>query len=75
MMRREEMIGIEEAARKLGSTSLNTLMHIKRGLLKGIEVDGAWLVDRRSLEALLEKTGGRKTDDVCARKHACNGCG
>ena len=74
-MQRKEMIGIEEAARRLGSTPLNTLMHIKRGLLKGIEVDGAWLVDRRSLEALLEKTGDHKTDDVCARRHACSGCG
>ncbi|WP_155890790.1 hypothetical protein [Desulfuromonas sp. TF] len=75
MMQRKEMIGIEEAARQLGSTSLNTLMHIKRGLLKGIEADGAWLVDRRSLEALLEKTADRKTGHVCTRRHACSGCG
>ena len=70
-------ISLEEAARILQTTQLNILMHIKRGLLKGAEHDGQWLVERASIEALMEKTGGLKADDLCAsgcsRKHACGG--
>jgi len=63
---------------KMNTTPLNVLMHIKRGLLKGIEEDGVWLVDCKSLEALLAESGGKA--EVCAsgcvKKHACSaGCG
>ena len=75
-----EMLPLAEAATALKTTPLNVLMHIKRGLLKGTEVDGQWLVERASIDALMEQTGGRKADDVCrsgcARGHACgDGCG
>jgi len=73
------LVSLEEAAQILQSTPLNILMHIKRGLLKGAENDGQWLVERASIDALMKKTGGRKVDDVCksgcARHHACGGCG
>ena len=76
----EQTISIVEAAKIMQTTHLNVLMHIKRGLLKGIEEDGQWYVDKVSLEALLNQTGGGKAEGVCAsgcaKKHACGeGCG
>ena len=72
-----QVLSVTEAAKILQTTPLNILMHIKRGLLKGSEDDGEWLIERASIDALMEKTGGRKADDVCAsgcaRKHACGG--
>lgn len=65
------------AAKKMRTTSLNILMHIKRGMLKGVEEDGVWTIDSQSLEALMAKTGGGKAQDVCAsgcsKIHACGG--
>ena len=74
------MLSITEVARLMQTTPLNTLMHIKRGLLEGVEKDGVWLVERASLEALLARTGGGKASAICAggcaSKHACGGgCG
>ena len=72
-----QVLSVTEAAKILQTTPLNILMHIKRGLLKGSEDDGEWLIERASIDALMEKTGGSKADDVCAsgcaRKHACGG--
>ena len=73
----DERLPINEAAQILKTTPLNILMHIKRGLLKGVEEDGQWKIEKVSLDALTEKTGGGKADDVCtsgcAQKHACSG--
>ena len=73
----DQMLPITEAAQILQTTPLNILMHIKRGLLKGVEEDGQWQIEKAGLEALAEKTGGGKADDLCtsdcARKHACGG--
>ena len=68
---------ISTVAEKMNTTPLHVLMHIKRGLLTGIEEDGVWMVDCESLEAFLAKTGGNKAEDICAsgcaQKHACSG--
>ena len=77
----EQMISITEAAKVLQTTPLNILMHIKRGLLKGVEEEGdVWLIEQASIDALLLQTGGGKAEGVCAsgcaKKHACGGgCG
>ncbi len=77
MNEQTQMMPIAEAARRLQTTPLNVLMHIKRGLLKGGEENGTWLVDCASLEGLQARTGGGKLNDVCAsacaKKHACGG--
>lgn len=77
MNEQNKMISITEAARILQTTPLNVLMHVKRGLLKGLEENGSWSVDCSSLDALQAKTGGGKAEDVCsggcAKKHACGG--
>lgn len=76
----EQMLPITEAARLLHSTPLNVLMHIKKGLLVGVETNCGWEVSRESLETLLARTGGGKASNVCASgcggKHGCGGgCG
>ena len=72
-----QMISVEEAAQTLQTTPLNVLMHLKRGLLIGVEGERGWLIEQESLAALVAKTGGGKADDVCAsgcaKKHACGG--
>ncbi len=77
MKEQGERLSIAVAAEKMKTTPLHVLMHIKRGLLTGIEEDGGWLIDGESLDALLAKTGGSKAGDVCAngcaKKHACSG--
>lgn len=77
MSEQTQMLPIAEAAQRLQTTPLNVLMHIKRGLLKGVEENGAWLVDGAGLDALQARTGGGKAADVCAsqcaKKHACGG--
>jgi len=74
-----ERISLDEAARRLHTTPLNILMHLKRGLLTGVEEEDLWMVDVASLSALQARTGGEKAPDVCAsgcgKKHAgCSSC-
>jgi len=76
----EQMMPLSDAAKVMQTTPLNVLMHIKRGLLKGVEEKGQWFVNPESLEALLARTGGSKADNVCSsgcdKKTACGGgCG
>lgn len=56
---------LDEAADRLHTTSLNVLMHIKRGLLVGVERDGAWRIEPASLEELLRKQGKGQVPAVC----------
>lgn len=67
-------IPLIEAAKQLKTTSINTLMHIKRGTLTATEIDGQWLVDGQSLELLLN-SGGKDTTSICNKQHNCRGCG
>lgn len=80
MMEHAETVPIAMVAKRLNTTPLNVLMHIKRGLLQGSETEGGWQIDRASLDALLVRTGGVKTPGVCAggctKQHGCGGgCG
>jgi len=72
-----ERLPLAVVAKQMNTTALNVLMHIKRGILEGIEEEGLWMVDRQSLETLMAKTGGNKAENVCARGcakvHACGG--
>lgn len=73
----KEIVPIKVVAELLNTTPLNVLMHVKRGILNGVEKEGGWVVDKDSLDDLIAKTGGSKADDVCAsgcaKKHACGG--
>ncbi len=70
-------ISILEAADKMETTPLNVLMHIKRGLLQGVEIDGNWWVENKSLALWLAESSERKSQDVCASgcagRSACSG--
>jgi hypothetical protein len=77
---KQELVAAEAAAQVIGTTELNVLMHIKRGLLEGREEDGAWYVTGESLAAFRRKSGGGKAQVVCktgcaAKKGGCGSCG
>ncbi len=73
----EQWLSLEQAAVELGSTPLNLLMHIKRGLLEAIEQEDGWRVDRWSLAALRRRRAEEPAALVC--RSACGkptgGCG
>jgi hypothetical protein len=75
----ENWTPIAEAAQLLGTTPLNVLMHIKRGLLVGVELDSSWLVKPESLATLLRKRSEGKVSAVCrsgcSKAHGCKSCG
>jgi hypothetical protein len=63
-------LALEQAAEQLGTTPLNVLMHVKRGLLVGAVREGEWLVQPDSLAELLRKRSGGEVPAVCQ-----SGCG
>lgn len=64
---------LADAAARLGTTTLNTLLHIKSGTLVATEIEGTWLIDNRSLEDLLA-TIHTRINPACAPKTSCGGC-
>lgn len=73
----ERWMTLAQAAEALGSTPLNVLMHIKRGLLTGLEQAGGWQVDTESVSMLLGKRRGGAAPVVCTSSCArkAGGCG
>lgn len=73
----EDWLPLARAAEILSSTPLNVLMHVKRGLLAGVERDGSWLIDPSALAALADRQKRLDVPAVCAK--ACSakagGCG
>ncbi|MBE0597373.1 MAG: hypothetical protein IH614_08895, partial [Desulfuromonadales bacterium] len=49
------MVPLEQAAEQLATTSLHVLVHLKRGLLVGVETAEGWEVTAASLAALLQQ--------------------
>jgi hypothetical protein len=70
---------VADVAQQLGTTPLNVLMHIKRGLLAGVEQEGGWLVDPESLTTLIQQRVAGELPAVCqsgcSKKHGCQSCG
>jgi hypothetical protein len=66
------MIPISEAASHMGTTEMNILVHINRGLLAGEESDEGWFINFDSMVALMNKSGCSKTDVVI--KSSCASC-
>jgi hypothetical protein len=71
-----KMITLAAAAGRLQSTPLNVLMHIKRGLLAGEEVEGCWWVESASFERLLQNRGTEPKVNLCQSNctHNCPSC-
>jgi len=77
---KEEMVPAAEAAKAMQTTVLSVMMHIKRRLIEGCEIDGAWYVGAASLAAFLAEKGGKTEPLVCrsgcaAKKGGCSSCG
>ena len=70
-------ITLDEAAKRLESTPMNVLMHIKRGLLTGEEIGSSWFVEVASLENFLASHQGSSKENVCQSScsHKCPSCG
>ena len=68
-----ELLPIQAVAERLKTTPLNVLMHIKRGLLEGQEVDGAWFVPAPALAAYLETEDEAAHGSLC-KQHCQHGC-
>jgi hypothetical protein len=70
---------VADVAQRLGTTPLNVLMHIKRGLLVGVEQEGDWLVDPESLAELLRKRDAGELPALCrsgcSKNQGCQSCG
>jgi len=75
----QNWVPLPEAAEVLGTTPLNVLMHVKRGLLAGVEQESGWLVDPESLANLLKRRQAGAVPSVCAsgcakKTATCGGC-
>ena len=73
------MLTVAAVAKELKTTPLNVLMHIKRGLLNGMEVDGVWYVSAESLNKYLSQANEAAHGNLCQSKshcqHGCSSCG
>jgi len=66
---------VAEVATSMNTTPINVMMHIKRGLLAGEEIDGAWYVPADSLATYLSDSNRGHNGSVCkAKSHRCGGC-
>ncbi|HEY5674671.1 MAG TPA: hypothetical protein VIR78_13250 [Malonomonas sp.] len=71
-----EQLSVAEVAATLKTTSLNVMMHIKRGLIKGEELDGSWYVSADSLAEYQRQTAGQANPQLCKSScgHGCSTC-
>lgn len=69
-----DLVSLEQAAEILGTTSVNILMNLKRGLLQGREIDGLWYVSRASIAAHEGDTRAALATPHC-RRSTCGSCG
>lgn len=70
-----EKLTVAEAATAMKTTSLNVMMHIKRGFLDGQEIEGNWYVSADSLATYLNSSERGSNGSVCkAKSHCSSGC-
>ena len=70
-----EKLTVTEVATSMRTTPLNVMMHIKRGLLAGEEIDGTWYVPADSLASYLSDANRGSNGSVCkAKSHCAGGC-
>jgi hypothetical protein len=78
MEQHKKWMTINEAAEALNSTPLNVLMHVKRGLIHGLEHEHQWFVERQDVETIVAKNEGRKMNAIfsgqCGKHKQCSGC-
>jgi len=71
-------MSVDEVAEALGTTPLNVLLFIKRGLLAGREVQDGWVVDGESFAAFRDSEAGQAgrapCRSACSRAGGCGSC-
>ena len=71
-------ISVAEVAEALGTTPLNVLLFIKRGLLVGREVENGWMVDGESFAVFRDSEAGQAgrapCRSACSRADGCGSC-
>ena len=70
-----EKLTVNEVATTMKTTPMNVMMHIKRGLLAGEEIEGSWYVSADSLASYLSDANRGVNGSVCkAKSHCGQGC-
>lgn len=70
-----EKLTVNQVAIAMQTTSMSVMMHIKRGLLPGEEIAGAWYVPANALASYLSEAGGAVHGSLCTSKSHCGqGC-
>ncbi len=73
-----DSLTLAEAAKALGATPLNVLMHVKRKMIEAQEVEGQWIISRKSLETFLSTRSEEDQplcESHCSKKGGCGSCG
>ncbi len=65
-------ITIAEAASRLHTTQLRLLMLLKKGAMKGCEIDGEWFIETDSLSCFERYEAGAGEKKGCPS--SCDGC-
>lgn len=68
-------LSVSFVAQRLNTTELNVLMHIKRGLLSGLEMGGEWFVSEASFNNFLTTDKKSVPPVICKTGHCGHGCG
>lgn len=74
-MATNKLIPLNIAAIKTHSTTLNLLMHIKRGLLPATEEQGQWFISKTDLETFIADNRKADSDELGIRTGCGKGCG
>jgi hypothetical protein len=75
MMTMSKQIPLDVAARKTHSTTLNLLMHIKRGLLPATEEQGQWFINEKDLETFIAESRKAEPGELGIHSGCGKGCG
>jgi|LGOV01.1.fsa_nt_gb hypothetical protein len=71
-------MSVDEVAQALGTTPVNVLLFIKRGLLVGHEDENGWLVDGESFATFRNSEAGQAgrahCRSACSRAGGCGSC-
>lgn len=77
MTRQTDLLTVADVATTMKTTTLNVMLHIKRGLLVGEEIEGMWYVQPASLSSFLNNAAGAARGSLCKSTcgHGCSSCG
>lgn len=74
-MNNDKSIPLDRAAKQAQTTTLNLLMHVKKGLLPADEHGGQWFVSSTDLNSFINESRRAEPGELCARNTCGKGCG